>query len=627
MRNPFQALSSTEEIRLLNGARAVILPILVSVVVAGALFTRLPVGLGSMQTTNLLCVSAAFLALWIRPEDRGRAPLVDWITFALWGLLFIWLVGRSLLSNVPDASYPYLILTLDAALLWYASRRATCSYPRFTFLIFLLVQAGALGLRFFWQGRIEISSQSFLVGGLLLTGLLVLLFTLLPAVAGWRWWFRVAVLLAIFAAFWFARTELQRQWLQGRETISRFPRQAFTAHLTRQEMTRNLFVGIGPGTLDRRLRAQGAGLYQGAPPPPDPTWFPRQAPLSRTGEQASSPVLSAGSFLGIEVVRVLEPQSVRAVHLLALEMGLIGMGLALAVFLLLTMRMAAGILPRAEGTHSLAAAGFLAVWIGLLTEAALGLALYQPYGILLVVAMAGLVWGAVPARPSGPTFSREFSAATRWVALGGSLLAALAIILLATIPGRGLVLLGMVPGLGPDTPEAIAILTRAGKLNPFSSEIRLELAESLRLQAADPQRVRETLEEAIDRDVFHQESYAALARFFLEQSEMIGMEETIERGRRHCPGSYLLAAWEAEQALQVNDPARAVRAFADAARLASSAGPNLQAWFLGQRAALLEKQGNLAAALEAYCELYQIKPGDPEFGETISRLARKVYGG
>ena len=388
-----------------------------------------------------------------------------------------------------------------------------------------------------------------------------------------------------------------------------------------------LFGGAGLGALDAYLAASGDTSAGPESRSATARLFPeRQAGWIRQVEtKASGQPLAPTRQVVPRVQRPYEPKGIGSLGMFALELGVLGAGLALVCILFLLMDVVQAVWTSRRSPLSLLALGTLAIWAGILAEGAVGPGLRQPGAILLWGALAGVLWGMAAAIRDSERFQGQdtlFPSESPARAHGPMFVPACPCSSIPESPA------------GAHGPMHSALSTQHSKAPALARRIAvvvsLAVAAGLVLVIALPRKAErlDTLDScyaALARDPFREETYAALARLHFERKEVARMEIALENGRAYRPDSALLAAWEVEHARLADDPALLEAALLRAASLSPEEYPGLRSCYLEELAVIQEHQKRLSAALETYCRLFQCRPNDPDFRRAVQRLAVAVF--
>jgi len=608
---PLHSPSSREPFPVGWGCRA-LLPLVLALTMAPAAAWTRPgdLSLASLRAVYLLSIAAGLLAFWCRPRASGRGSVAAALRVLPWGALLVWILAGANRGLAPGRAFPYLVASISAALLLYAGRRAARLHPRLTLLALVCGVALGLAAGVLRKHALVISSGFLLAAGLAVMGPVVVLLSVGDGARGRRWWFFAVSLTALFCAYWGVRAAIPRRFPASPPTAWHLAQSAPLPQALRHTLRAHLFGGIGLGGLDAYLAASrdpaGGPELKAA----SADLFPeRQAGWIRQVETKASGHPPAPTPREVpRVQRPYEPKGIGSLGMFALELGVLGAGLALVCVLFLAMDVVQAVWTSRRSPLSLLALGTLAIWVGILAEGAVGSGLRQPGAILLWGALAGALWGMAAAiRDSEEAFA---AGVTRGSPAGER----------GPMQGEGN---AMTPGNGwRDRSPALA--------RRIAVVLSLAVAAGLVLVIALPRKAErlDTVEScyaALARDPFHEETYAALARLHFERKEVARMEIALENGRAYCPDSALLAAWEVEHARLADDPALLETALLRAASLSPEQYPGLRSCYLEELAVIQEHQKRLPAALETYCRLFQCRPNDPDCRRAVQRLAIAVF--
>jgi hypothetical protein len=509
----------------------------------------------------------------------------------------------------------------------YAGRQAARLHPRLTLLALVCGVAFGLAAGVLRNHALVISSGFLLAAGLAAMGPVVVLLSVGNGARGWRWWFFAASLTALFCAYWVARTAIPRRVPASPPTAWHLAQSAPLPQAVHQMLRTRLFRGAGLGALDAYLAASGDTSAGPESRSATASFFPeRQANWTRGAETKSPGRSPVASREVPRVQRPYEPRGIGSLGTFALELGVLGAGLALVCVLFLVMDVVEAVWTSRRSPLSLLALGTLAIWVGILAEGAAGPGLRQPGAILLWGALAGVLWGMAAAIRDS---QGAFAAGGTWE---------------SPVPrfrfqGQDTLFPSESPAgaRGPMQEEGNAMTAGNGRRDrsPALGEriavvLSLAAAAGLVLVIALPRKAErldtpDSCHAALARDPFREETYAALVRLHFERKEMARMEIALENGRAYCPDSALLAAWEVEHARLADDPALLEAALLRAASLSPEQYPGLRNRYLEELAVIQEHQKRLPAALETYCRLFQCRPNDPECRRAVQRLATAVY--
>lgn len=589
--------------------RWALLPLTLALALAAAWTRPGDLSLASLRAAYLLSIVAGLFAFWRRPRASGRGRVAAALRVLLWGALLVWILAGTNRGLAPGRAFPYLVASVSAALMLYAGHQSARLHPRLTLLALVCGVAFGLAAGVLRNHALVISSGFLLAGGLAVMGPVVVLLSVGNGARGWRWWFFAVSLTALFCAYWTAGAAIPRHVPASPPTAFQLAQSAPLPQAVHQTLRTRLFRGVGLGALDAYLAASRDPA--GGPEPRSATasLFPeRQANWTRGAETKAPDQSPVASREVPRVQRPYEPKGIGSLRMFALELGVLGAGIALVCVLFLVMDVVEAVWTSRRSSVSLLALGTLAIWVGILAEGVAGPGLHLPAAIVLWGALGGVLWGMAAAiRDSEEAFA---AGATREGPAGAR----------GPIPGEGN---AMTPGNGwrdrfPALGERIAVV------------LSLAVAAVLVLVIALPRKAErlDTLDScyaALARDPFREETYAALARLHFERKEVVKMEMVLENGRAYRPDSALLAAWEVEHARLADNPALLEAALLRAASLSPEQYPGLRSCYLEELAVIQEHQKRLPAALETYCRLFQCRPNDPDCRRAVQRLATAVF--
>jgi len=593
--------------------RWVLLPLTLTLALAAAWTRPGDLSLASLRAVCLLSIAAGLLAFWCRPRASGRGSVAAALRVLPWGALLVWILAGANRGLAPGRAFPYLMTSISAALLLYAGRQSARLHPRLTLPALVCGVALGLGAGVLRNHALVISSGFLLAAGLVVMGPVVVLLSVHNGARGWRWWFLAVSLTVLFCAYWTARTAIPRRVPASPPTAFQLAQSAPLPQAVHQMLRTRLFRGAGLGVPDAYLAASGDTSAGPESRSATASLFPeRQAGWIRQVEtKASGQPLAPTRQVVPRVQRPYEPKGIGSLGMFALELGVLGAGLALVCVLFLVMNVVEAVWTSRRSPLSLLALGTLAIWVGILAEGAVGPGLRQPGAILLWGALAGVLWGMAAAVRDSERFQGQdtlFPSESP-----------------AQAPG---------PMHSALSTQHSALSTQHSKAPALARRIAvvvsLAVAAGLVLVIALPRKAErlDTLDScyaALARDPFREETYAALARLHFERKEVARMEIALENGRAYRPDSALLAAWEVEHARLADDPALLEAALLRAASLSPEEYPGLRSCYLEELAVIQEHQKRLPAALETYCRLFQCRPNDPDCRRAVQRLAVAVF--
>ena len=644
---PLHSPSSREPFPVRWGSR-VLLPLTLALAVAAAWTRPGDLSLASLRPVYLLSIVAGLFAFWCRPRASGRGGVTAALRVLLWGSLLVWILAGTNRGLAPGRAFPYLLAFAAAALLLYAGRQSARLHPRLTLLALVCGVAFGLAAGVLRNHALVISSGFLLAAGLAAMGPAVVLLSVGNGARGWRWWFFAVSLTALFCAYWGVRAAIPGRVPASPPTARQLAQSAPLPQAVHQTLRTRLFRGVGLGALDAYLAASGDTSAGPESRSATASLFPeRQANWTRGAETKSPGRSPVASREVPRVQRPYEPRGIGSLRMFALELGVLGAGLALVCVLFLVMDVVEAVWTSRRSPLSLLALGTLAIWVGILAEGAAGPGLRQPGAILLWGALAGVLWGMAAAirdsqgafaaggtwespvprfrfQGQDTLFPSESPAGARgpmsFVVSSVRSVSESPAGARGPMPGEGN---AMTPGNGwrdrsPALGERIAVV------------LSLAVAAGLVLVIALPRKAErldtpDSCHAALAKDPFREETYAALARLHFDRKEVARMEIALENGRAYCPDSALLAAWEVEHARLADDPALLEAALLRAASLSPEQYPGLRNRYLEELAVILEHQKRLPAALETYCRLFQCQPDDPVSRRAVQRLAVAVF--
>jgi hypothetical protein len=605
-----------------------------------------PPGLAELNRLHAICLVTAWFALWL-PSLRGRSiSFADLLGCGLVVALVAYCGLHSHAGEVREASYHWLILTLDGALLFFAASRLNSRLGALPVWLLLngLAVVGPLLVR---SGHAYASQQTFgnliwvavapwLLGGLLWAIGLILEGSRISSRGGAF----VLCLLALTGA-------IGARHLGWKKAGAATQRQNETAvfwqnmDLVAAGLLRSdALMGAGPGALSALLARQEGALNaarrteQSEPQSEESSGGDGNTDRARKAAREKASEAGAPGFFSL--LRPWNTAPAQSWKMYVVEWGAVGTALGLALMALLLGRACFASLwgngPVFASTQVVAS---LCLWFWLIVEGVWGPALRHPYGVILFCMFSGLVWGETRRAlhgDAGETSLFERSTLVRRLTLSGGGALCLVGLCLTLLPLWGTRRAERIADANLALPSAASSLRWAARLHPWSADICLKQAKQLIAQSKadgkaddlDLYNAEERLSAALDRNPYRDDLYAARAELYRDEHQSLKMLQTISDGLRHCPNSLTLSQLAIEYAQLANDDALLEIACRDAIRLASP-GSETRVRQLGRLAALYERKGNYTRALKIAVQQVQEDPSNPDALTRMRRLAGLVH--
>jgi tetratricopeptide (TPR) repeat protein len=605
-----------------------------------------PLGLSELNRLHFFTLMTAWFALWL-PSAGWRS--VSFADLLGWSLIAA-LVGCCALQchggEVREASYYWLVLALDGALLFFVASRLNSplgALPVWLSLNFLAV-VGPLIVR---NGNVYSPQQIF--GNLIWVGVstwvLGLVFWAIDRVlernriSSRVGPFLLCLLLltgALGARHLWLKESRATTHLQTNATFFWQKMDAAALSVLRSDV----LMGGGPGALSAAFARQELALpgnaHTSVTPPrdssgPNAEEKDASAPQNAKGTKPAPPTRAPGFFA---LLRPWKTASAQAWKTYVVEWGAVGTALGLTLMALLLGRACFACTWGTPAFPSARVAGYLCLWLWLLAEGTQGFALRHSYGFVLFCLFSGLLWGSTrrALQAAEETSIFDHSQLARRGILGAGALACLIGALFTCIPLWGLRRAERVAEADLALPSSATALRWAARMHPWSADICLKQARQMIAQSKAEGKtadlnlynVEKCLRAALARNPYRDDLYAAQAELYRNEKQSYKMLRAIIDGLRRCPNSLTLSLWAIEYAQQANNEALLEMACRDAIRL-SPPGSETRVRQLGRLAAFYERKGNYAYALKAAVQQVQEAPGHLEALERMRRLAVQVH--
>ncbi|MBN1868389.1 hypothetical protein JW916_13975 [Candidatus Sumerlaeota bacterium] len=556
-----------------------------------------PPGAGFYLIVHSLAVVSLLAAFAGGRSFRRRFSVSEAGLFVLALGTLGWLAFCATRSDVPESSWRAAVLAVDGFLLACAVRRLAMVRPSmwlFSFSLGHLVALSALVV--FSPGLLGLSS----IGPALLVVAMTLCAALLGAgdrIGRARWSASVLIVAGASAVLVLA---LARSYQAGPENLDEArsdpSRNASLAQTARDEFLSHPIAGIGVGALGEHLRGRG---------------------LDRAGE--ASLVVRRSEKLAARNASILfgsfstNPRALNSVSAFAVETGVVGFALSLALFLCVFMRGLFAALAERGSPRSISLLALLALWALLATHGVLSLSLASSYGLLAFFVVGGTIWGLssrlgdrpepVSAALSAPRESvRPNPVGFRNVA-GWGVAAVVALVSIWIVAGpyraeRMLAAPSSDDAMG--SADASGAFRRARSLAPYSAEVPYRHATHLRRGFQDRLNERggwdeslvveivDAYRDAIRLNPYREEFYTSLIQFSAVLRRYDTMRQVLADAADYCPDSLTLTRWEARLAETAGDPELLERSLRRAVRLASASTSRLPTGPLFQLGLLVE---------------------------------------
>jgi hypothetical protein len=560
-----------------------------------------------LHVAHLLSISAAGLAFWKRREHFYTWKTPDFFNAGLWAALFAWVLFSQFLAGASQTTYPYFVTLLDAALLFYAARRAACQNARLTLVgltvgHLLLLLGTVLHLHF-----LETLSSTLLTAVFILFAALALLFSILPIAdrdtgairlnlprppvsqrtAIWK--FAFVCLIGFCVVLAVSRITVHNRRIDLQAQVIDFPRQALAPELAREAFQRSPIEGIGLGIFEPLMRGNGIFFVPVSRTPAPPNLFPKkEAEYLRKIQNSDQATDTTPHTLPSWYA---EPRSLHSYQIITVEIGLLGTAFALAAILFLASSTIRTVFTTEYNAHSIFTLAVLAAWLALLLEGFFGIALHKYQGILLFATLSGYLWGIGSVlrgqQPEAETKTLPTPAMPlTWKRIAPVASAAFLLLLVMAIPAYNARMLNAIRRDKTDS-TAYTYATAILKQNPFLEE-----------------------------------TYAVLARFHQERREPEKMGIILDKAASLCPASPLLLAWRVELSRMIDQPLARIPQLSEAARSVSALRPELQPFYLRECAEELEKLSRYDDSLELRRRLFLLNPADKDARANYERAAK-----
>ncbi len=599
-------------------------------VLTTAFHSDAPPGLAELNRLHFFSLITAWFALWLPSASWRSVTFADLLGWGLIAALVSCCALQCRAGEVREASYYWLVLALDGALLFFAASRLNSrlgALPVWLLLNFLAV-VGPLLVR---SGNAYAMQQIY--GNLIWV-----------AVSAW----------GLGLVFWIASLILERNRVSNR--LGAFvlcllllagalgarhlglKESNATTHLQTDAtafwqnmdavalgiLRSDALMGGGPGALSAAFAQQELGRSTDS-------GEKRAETSQKKQETRPTPGTQAPGFFAL--LRPWNIAPAQAWKMYVVEWGAVGLALGLALAALLLGRACFASLWGAPTFPSVRVTANLCLWLWLLAEGAQGLALRHPYGVALLCLFSGLVWGNTrrALRTVGETSLFDRSQMARRVVLGGGALACLMGALLTCIPLWGLRRAERIAEADLALPGSASTLRWAGRMHPWSADICLKQAQQMIAQSQAEGKTddlnlfkaEERLRAALERNPYRDDLYAAQAELYRDEKQSFKMLRAITDGLRRCPNSLALSLLAIEYAQSANNDALLEMACRDAIRL-SPPGSETRVRQLGRLAAFYERKGQYARAFKAAVQQVQEAPGNFEALTRMRRLAAQV---
>lgn len=398
-------------------SRFLFLPLLITWAALSALSPDLPDHPGALHKLNILCLCAALTAFWSRPPGKWSPRLMEIVVGLMVGLLLGWVWITLPNAPVPETSFPYAVLALDAALLFFAILLAMSFRP------VAMLTTLVLGHLFCWLGALGSPGDSILIArpeiglgplvwSLVFFGGFLWTLTLTGKIVGRRrWLLLLLVLLLPIALFWMARVNTTRSNAGKPNHLFRQPNREIVVETARSLFRDHVLEGVGLGGFAAHLAGRETSIDGGKIPngihieflPSRFSNLPALAAWQDEVAKEQTPVFASGNspFLiasGLSSEDALPPP-LSSLRVLSVEMGMMGTGLLLLTVMLLFGHSLTCIVLAPPSLAALRAIGLLGLWLSIAAEGFMSLALLHPYGLVLFWILAGAAWGAARKLP------------------------------------------------------------------------------------------------------------------------------------------------------------------------------------------------------------------------------------
>lgn len=578
---------ATEEMVLAlgNPRRALLVGLLRGALLAGALAGSGWLESGHWGLEALAVHSLCFVALaaaFLLPLRPAQGSLPHALTLVLPLMALVLLFLNLLFSVVPGRSWPAFFLGADALFMGLAAARNGRHFPRITFWALLLAAAVLPALQWQRDGMLILSSDLFFLFFIMTAGGLAALLAFGRRDGAWRkalHWGPLLALLLMAVPLRFA--------IQAQRPLQPDPASTWAAPVADWWLEGPLW-GLGAGFGEARNGPAAVDLQA--------RWFPDVfrpfVEVTAPDRLSLKPGLALSPELGVWWRG--EDLSLSSFHLFLVERGLLPFALLVAFGLWAGIRYVLyGFLSGPRGGDAfLAGVGFLFALWGIM-EAVLGHFAYPWMAGWMLAACLGYFWGATPTpiyaeRPHLGFLQNRWWRGT--LAVGAFCLWLVFALFCLSGAGQKEAAAG----------KGIPLLARF--FTAWSAPVLLHLAEQ------EPLRADARLEQATQTAPFWPASHSALAGYFIEEGEKILAERALQQGLAFCPDSLLLHCRLAAWADQFGEAPMQAKARLEAARLAGRQYAPLRDACLQQRAEILERQGYLEKARQAWADFLICRP-------------------